>query len=212
MKIVIVAVAGLILGMGGGAMVSALRVKGEILEARAQAAADSASAEHGVAAAHGDEGGVSVVLPVDEGATHEEEAAPADSMAHDPEADSARTNEADTAAAAHADESADTVASDAGAEHEPSGDSASATPGEPGPASGLSEVVLNPEGARKLAKIFGAMKPADAAAVLTEMTDAEVKTVLLQMNDRQAAPILGNFPPERAAALSQVVLRDRGGA
>ena len=56
------------------------------------------------------------------------------------------------------------------------------------------------------------MKPADAAAVLAEMTDGEVKAVLLQMNDRQAAPILGNFPAERAATLSSVVLRDRGGS
>ncbi len=68
---------------------------------------------------------------------------------------------------------------------------------------------LNPEGIRRMARIFTAMKPKDAAAVLERMTDAEVQGVMLQMGDRAAAGILSVFDPERAAALSQIVLGRR---
>lgn len=69
---------------------------------------------------------------------------------------------------------------------------------------------LNPEGIRRMARIFTAMKPKDAAAVLERMTDTEVQGVMLQMGDRAAAGILSVFDPERAAALSQIVLGRRG--
>ena len=55
------------------------------------------------------------------------------------------------------------------------------------------------------------MKPADAAAVLTQMTDAEVTVILLQMSERQAGPIVGAFPAARAAELGSALLRARGG-
>jgi hypothetical protein len=69
---------------------------------------------------------------------------------------------------------------------------------------------LNPEGIRRMARIFGAMKPQEAAAVLQRMSDEEVRGVMLQMGDRPAAAILSVFDPERAAALSRVVLGRRG--
>ena len=69
---------------------------------------------------------------------------------------------------------------------------------------------LNPEGIQRMARIFTAMKPKDAAAVLERMTDLEVRGVMLQMGDRPAAAILSVFDPERAAALSQIVLGRRG--
>ncbi len=70
---------------------------------------------------------------------------------------------------------------------------------------------LNPDGAKKLAKIFSAMKAPAAAAVLVEMSDAEVTAILLRMSDRQAGPIVGAFPPDRAASLGRVVLRGQEG-
>lgn len=80
-----------------------------------------------------------------------------------------------------------------------------AAAGDTGPASDL-----NPEGIRRMARIFGAMKPQEAAAVLQRMSDEEVRGVMLQMGDRPAAAILSVFDPDRAAALSRVVLGRRG--
>ena len=66
--------------------------------------------------------------------------------------------------------------------------------------------LVDPEASRKLAKIFEAMKPADAAAVLQGMENSEVRGILLSMDERQAGAILGGFEADRAAALSQLVL------
>lgn len=66
------------------------------------------------------------------------------------------------------------------------------------------------EGVRRMGKIFAAMKPAEAAAVLAEMQDAEAAAVLVQISDRQAAPILASLPVERAALLGRLVLAGRG--
>lgn len=94
---------------------------------------------------------------------------------------------------------------------------AGADPAEDGPTVPASELGgtdpagdLNPEGIQRMARIFTAMKPKDAAAVLERMTDLEVRGVMLQMGDRPAAAILSVFDPERAAALSQIVLGRRG--
>ena len=70
---------------------------------------------------------------------------------------------------------------------------------------------LDPTASRKMAKIFGAMKAPDAAAVLQEMTDPEVEAVLLNMSERNAAAILGSFEAPRAARLSRLVLAARSG-
>ena len=63
----------------------------------------------------------------------------------------------------------------------------------------------------KLSSIFAAMQPADAAAVLQEMTDEEVESIIQHMQARLAGQILGQFEPERAALLSRVVLNRDGG-
>jgi hypothetical protein len=67
------------------------------------------------------------------------------------------------------------------------------------------------EGPARLAKIFGAMEPKDAAAVLENLSDIEVESILLTMSDRKVAGILGEFAPERAASLSRVVMAPRSG-
>jgi hypothetical protein len=58
----------------------------------------------------------------------------------------------------------------------------------------------------RLARIFAAMKPAEAAPVLAQLEDAQLEGVLLAMQGRNAAPILAEMDPERAAAISRRVL------
>lgn len=65
-------------------------------------------------------------------------------------------------------------------------------------------------GARRLAKIFAVMDAGEAAAVLRQLSDEEIEAVLRRMSERNAAPILEAFPPERAAALSRVLLTPGG--
>jgi hypothetical protein len=60
----------------------------------------------------------------------------------------------------------------------------------------------------RLGRIFGAMKPEDAAAVLSQLDDVDVKVVLFQLTDRKAADILARFPDERAATLTRTMLTD----
>ena len=60
----------------------------------------------------------------------------------------------------------------------------------------------------RLARIFGAMKPEEAAAVLAKLEDGDVKAVLFQLSDRKAAEILARFPGERAATLTKTMLTD----
>ena len=43
------------------------------------------------------------------------------------------------------------------------------------------------------------------------MSDADVGVILNQLGERQAAAILTNLPPQRAALLSQMPTRRRGG-
>ena len=62
-------------------------------------------------------------------------------------------------------------------------------------------------GVTKVAKIFAAMPAKDAAKVLEQLDDHEVQSVLGGLNDKQAAAILQNFPTARAAAISKAALR-----
>jgi hypothetical protein len=65
-------------------------------------------------------------------------------------------------------------------------------------------------GSARLASIFRAMKPADAARVLERLENSEIQSILLQMSDRQAANIVSHFQPARAAELSRVLIRGGG--
>ena len=64
---------------------------------------------------------------------------------------------------------------------------------------------VSPE--RRLAKIFSAMQPKDAARVLEQMSDGDVRTIIAMLGDRQAAAVLANFPPQRAAVISRLAMR-----
>lgn len=196
MKVVMIGVVALLLGVGGGAFLSGTKVKDRILEEVAEAehaataAAEAAIMDSIAAVADGqDDGGVTPqgASPDPSDATSAE-----DSVTPVPTAEplSDGVAEAEAAATRAAEEAAATAEADA---------EAAAV------AAGLQE-----EGARKLAKIFGAMQAPAAADVLQQMSDGEIEMILQHMNDRMAAQILGVFDPARAAALSRVVLGTSG--
>lgn len=60
---------------------------------------------------------------------------------------------------------------------------------------------------RRIAKIFAAMPPKDAAKVLVQMDDADVHLILDALGEKQAAGILQHFPADRAAAISKRAIR-----
>jgi len=185
MKIVWVAVAGLVLGTGAGTGWGAVRVKNELLTAKAAEKVKAGRHANTDAPTAGSQG---AEVPAD--------------TAHAP-TDTAHAG--DSAAMARAAPSAAPHSAAAGGPGEAAGPA--------DPAAGMIEVqAVSGEGARRLGMIFAAMKAADAASVLGRMTDAEAAAVLLQMSDRQAAPILGSLPPDRAAVVGRLVLAGRGGA
>lgn len=59
---------------------------------------------------------------------------------------------------------------------------------------------------QRLARIFAAMKPDEAAPVLAQLDDEQLEGILLAMQGRNAAPILAEMDPERAASISRRVL------
>jgi hypothetical protein len=63
----------------------------------------------------------------------------------------------------------------------------------------------------RLGRVFGAMKPEEAARVLEQMEDGEARRLLARMPERKAGQILGRMSPQRAAALSRAVLNDTRG-
>lgn len=137
---------------------------------------------------------LAALAPLDE---HTSDAA----TSHDPVVDGAHTLETDTLEADTLE--ADTLEADT-SEVAPPVVSVEPTVG-PSPA--LDDAASIIEGARKVSKIFAQMKPEDAAAVLEYLSDEEIEAILQPMSDRNAAPILEAFPPERAAALSRILLR-----
>jgi flagellar motility protein MotE (MotC chaperone) len=59
---------------------------------------------------------------------------------------------------------------------------------------------------RDLAKVYGAMKPAEAAQILSTLSDNNVAKVLKMINDdRQKAKILAFMPREKAASISKLI-------
>ena len=63
---------------------------------------------------------------------------------------------------------------------------------------------------QRLAKVFTAMEPKQAAKVLQHMKDADVQIILGYVGPRQAASIMAELPPERVATLSKMALQAKG--
>ena len=212
MKPIVIIAAGLVAGIGGGTAVTALKVKGQV-EAEMAARADSL-AVLAAEAEHTTEGGApdgSGELPLDG------EAADVDGQGHGEE------GEVDDAQ--HSTEAPDPDAPVDGDTDTPPapGTEADAAPipaATPPATNGTTPPVTNPttpatppagravtaEGARRMAKIFAAMRAEDATAVLIELENEEVAAILGELSDRQAAAILGNFAADRAAILGRMML------
>ncbi len=216
----------ILLGVGGGSLVAGSRLKGDIVERLEEEAKVSSRAAE-TRAARDDGSNRSNRSDESDGATDDPTAVPAstDLLANQPaveeeeeEEDSTDVRQEPSLPTAED----DTVGS--GQERsqsvlgteEPSAPVANTASGDPTPEpqalsdnGGDAGQGIDPEASRKLARIFAAMRPEDAAAVLQAMLDPEVRAILLGMADRQAAAILGDFEAARAASLSQLVLATR---
>lgn len=59
---------------------------------------------------------------------------------------------------------------------------------------------------KELAKVYGAMKPAEASQILGTLSDSNVAKILKMINDdRQKAKILAFLPVEKAASISKII-------
>jgi hypothetical protein len=197
MKVIVFAVIGLLLGLGGGSGVAIVKAKKTMAAAAdSMAKKDSAlvlakAAGEGAKAGEGAEG-TPTAAPVLDSATR---------AAHAP----AVTRDSLTMM--------------------PNGEHAAGAGGGPTPAAlpspaaaGASKAAAGDTSrtataaAGRIAKIFAAMSAKDAARVLLQLDDADIQTVLAGLNDKQAAAILAGFPPERAAAISRAAIRGKKGA
>jgi len=118
-----------------------------------------------------------------------------------PAADPARAAGTATATATTADSSAASPAAAASAADSTVAMAAAARPS-------LSRVAVDPVGRRaavyrQVARILTTMKPAEAAGIMSHLTDDQVEGIVRAVGVRQAAALLGQLPTERAAALSR---------
>jgi len=196
MKVIVFAIVGLVLGLGGGSGVAIMKAK-KTMAAAADSVAKKDSATALAKAAHegGRTDGRAGVEPMPSVAT--------------PATDSGGEHAAPV--------TRDSVAApNAGHGSASAGPVLATLPAPPGPASakapaGDSAPTAAPVPGR-IAKIFAAMSAKDAAKVLLQLDDADIQTVLSGLNDKQAAAILAGFPPERAAAISRAAIRGKKGA
>jgi len=197
MKLMILAVLGLLVGIGGGSAVS-------VMNAKKAFAADVARKASVVAD--------SLAQAEEEGTAHAATDAHATDSAATPDTTAAETHVAATEEHAPAPAKApppkpysravQTVESNGAPGSVPRGGSKAALPPKPIPTA-----PAHAPGAAKVAKIFAAMPPKDAAMVLEQLDDTEVQSVIASLSEKQAAAILRNFPPPRAALISKGVLR-----
>lgn len=60
----------------------------------------------------------------------------------------------------------------------------------------------------RLANVFSAMNPQDAARVLNAMSDSDLRLILMALPRKQQAAILSNLTTDRAAIITSSALRD----
>lgn len=65
-------------------------------------------------------------------------------------------------------------------------------------------------GDRRLAKIFGAMQPKEAARVLDQMSDGDIRVIVGLLTEKQAAAVLSALSPQHAAAVARLTARVAG--
>ncbi len=225
MKLILFAVIGLLVGVGGGSAVSVLKARkafASVVAQRAKVVADSIAkvAEAGSTRASPAPRGTEPPAPADSSAASD--AAAGDSTAHGAgrvatnariatRADSAVPSPAGAhgpmATVAHPpaySRAVQTVESNGIPPAGPRTATVPALPSKP-----IVTAATQP-GMARVAKILAAMPPKDAAKVLEQLDDADVQGVIEVLNDKQAAAILRNLPPLRAAQVSKGVLRAPG--
>lgn len=194
-KVIIFAVIGLVLGLGGGSGFSIMKAKRTAAAAHDDrtAKADSTLAEH-KGAGEGHE-----TSPAADGKEHAStDVSSADSAALTAQVEPKQEPSATPAAGGH--EAAPNAAKPAAAA--PAATAAKASAGDSAKSAAPG----------RIAKIFAAMSAKDAARVLEKLDDSDVQTVLSGLNDKQAAAILSGFPADRAAAISRAAIRGKKGA
>ena len=229
-KIIIFAVLGLVVGLGGGSAFSVMRAKKAFAAdtaVRAKVVADSLAKLEEGGAKHAEKGpahGDSTLAAADSATSEAGEATPHDAHtdAAKPEGEAEAKVGGEPAAAPHGATPTDTPAKSAGKAPRSFSRAVETVEahGTPKSSAALSAVrlpALPPKpvpttaqpapGAAKVAKIFAAMPAKDAAKVLEQLDDSEVQAVLSNVSDKQAAAILQSFPATRAAAISKAVLR-----
>ena len=209
-RLIIFAVVGLVLGLGGGSGFSVMKAK-----KAAAAAHDSTTKGDSTLAEHKGAGEAHETPSAAEGKTHETPSAPEGKEHATASTDVSATDSA--AVVAHETQKHDSTVSPAVGGHAPA----------PKPNVAKAPVVAPPKAAAvvkaptaepakappaRISKIFAAMSAKDAARVLEKLDDTDVQTVLSGLNEKQAAAILSGFPPERAAAISRAAIRGKKGA
>ncbi len=210
MKLVLFAILGLLLGVGGGAAMAVMKAKKEFAAydaKRAKVVADSIEM-----AAH-------PPATTDSGhATPDSAHAPADSSPGKPAAMADKGTHAAPVKDSHAAPAHTTPAASAD-QHtpRPARQRAVATveahggtrpAGKPAPPRPIAPARTAPSpGTDKVSRIFAAMPPKDAAKVLEQLSDTEVTEILRSLSEKQAAGIMQFLPPARAAAISKLALK-----
>lgn len=64
-------------------------------------------------------------------------------------------------------------------------------------------------GPEDLARYLSTMQPREAARVLERMTDAEIARILAMIGGRRASAIMGSLAPDRAAAIGRLALANQ---
>ena len=214
MKPIILGAIGLFVGLGGGTGVTVLKHKklqaavteagidstGHVSSAVAHDSTKSAGPASDTVAAH-----AAPPVPAADSAAH-----PADAVAgvsHDDAIPSAALAPSKTAEAVHADDKPHASAPAPASTVPPLPKVMTAAAIRPaGAAATKPDAAQRAAGFKQLARIFGSMKAVDAVKVMALMTDEEVEGVLRALGPKQAADMLGEFPKERAAALSRRLL------
>lgn len=220
MKLIVLAVIGLLVGIGGGSAVAVMNAKKAYaadvahkasLVADSLAKAEEEGAKHVAALAHGADSTAEGAAASGDSAGATAHGAEGESAGHDAPARETAHAPAPAPAPAPATKSpkgysraVQTVESNGA----PGSVSHSATRPTPPPRPIPTATPKGPPpGVSKVAKIFAAMPAKDAAMVLEQLEDAEVQSVISTLSEKQAAAILRNFPPARAATISKAVLR-----
>ena len=178
-KVIILAVVGLLVGVGGGTGIAVVL--------RPAVVADSTAVDS--LSAHNDSTAVIAAAPTGE---HAPAMHPADSVRAD------TTTVKDTAHVAVKDASHAAPALDT-ASHKP--------PTRPILVEKAGGDSVQRAQVRRIGRIFAAMSPREAAKVLQQLEDSDVTTIVSSLTEKQAAAILQAFPAERAAAISRGSLR-----